>query len=98
MRELFDEYTKMSRFISEQGELKYGSMHGRIFMKVYENTVGGFSYSSDPDSEAIEVVNLENFDPFFSIWDDGRACRCHLGRYKSLDRIKEHYRLCGGVL
>ena len=85
-----DEYLDMAQTIAMSGEQKFTSVHGR-FGTYYVKEVEGFEYRAQKDSLNVEVMNLENSDPFISRWADGRPCRCHLGRYHSLDKIKEHY-------
>lgn len=91
-----NEYYDMIGFIAKSGELKYGGIHGSIHTLVFEKEIDGFLYIADPRNQAVEVKNIENGDPFLSRWYDGRSCRCHLGRYGSLNKIKEHFVQCGG--
>jgi len=86
-------YCDMISVIARTGESKVQWLHGRFNTKepIMVKQIDGFEYRADPESVSAEVVNLDNGDPFLSRWADGALCRMHLGRYNSIEKIKEHF-------
>lgn len=95
---MLNTYCDMVDMIAKRGELKRCFINGILFGDhlIHVNVIDGFEYRSDPESPAVEVVYKG--DPFISRWFDGELCRKHLGRYDSINKIKEHYVQNGGIL
>jgi hypothetical protein len=84
------EYYDMAYAIALTGEKKFNSIHGR-YRQVFVKTIDEFEYRADENSQDVEVMNIENYDPFISRWASGNPCRCHLGRYNSIEKIEQHF-------
>lgn len=85
-----DALRTLVRFIAVSGgPARHGAtLNGYAGRELYWHDVGGLRFIADPSSEAAEVYNPEEHDPFVSWSKDGKMLRRHYGRYGGPKRIE----------